>query len=100
MSMTVGDALLLLTSIEHHARIARETLAESTILQNQADPIALAGQPPRTPNKTRAAQLMNTHQQSRAQLGAVAAAMFGQKQEAADHGPGDNGVAGKINRLE
>ena len=91
MPMTVGDALLFLSSIEQQARLARETLTQATLIGNSPDQIAMPGQPPRPRNRDVAVHLMQQHHAHKAQLAAVCNALFKPDTEHEN-----NGIAGRI----
>lgn len=97
MALNIGDALLLLGSIEQQARQAREAITQSTLVRQSPDPILMPGQPPRPKNSDIANALMHQFQGSVAQLRSVAGSFFAQLDGAAQqpdhHG---NGIAGRI----
>lgn len=94
-TMQIGDALLLLGSIEHQARLARETLTQATIVRNSPDPLAMPGQPPRPRNADIANSLLQQHHAHMGQLAAVTSSLFSPRHEPAENGH-ENGVIGRI----
>lgn len=97
--MHAADKLLLLTAIESNARVARESLANGLLIQNQPDPIVMPGQPPRPPNRTVAATLFQQHGQAMDRMRAVCVALITggeQQQQPEQSGSDTDPIAGRI----